>query len=61
MIKGLTLTLRQTYGVPLVYGIPYGYAGLNADLGYQPVILNEDTVDNIHETGGTIQIGRAHV
>ena len=54
VIKGLTLTLRQTYGVPLVYGIPYGYAGLNADLGYQPVILNEDTVDNIHETGGTI-------
>ncbi len=54
VIKGLTLTLRQTYGVPLVYGIPYGYAGLNSDLGYQPVILNEDTVDNIHETGGTI-------
>ena len=54
VIKGLTLTLRQTYGVPLVYGIPYGYAGLNSDLGYQPVILNEDAVDNIHEVGGTI-------
>jgi len=25
VIKGITLTLIQTYGIPLVYGIPYGY------------------------------------
>ena len=54
VIKGLTETLKQVYGVPVVYGIPYGYAGLNPDLGYRPVILDELTVDGIHEQGGTI-------
>lgn len=54
VIKGLTLTLRQTYGVPLVYGIPYGYAGLNPANGYRPMILDEQNVDDIHEQGGTI-------
>lgn len=54
VIKGLTTTLKKTYGVPLVYGIPYGYAGLNPDSGYPPVILDENTVDDIHEQGGTI-------
>ena len=42
------------YGVPVVYGIPYGYAGLNPELGYRPVVLDELTVDGIHEQGGTI-------
>ncbi|MBQ7400442.1 MAG: ATP-dependent 6-phosphofructokinase [Lentisphaeria bacterium] len=54
VIKGLTMTLKQTYGVPLVYGIPYGYAGLNPACGYPPVVLDEAAVDNIHEQGGTI-------
>lgn len=54
VIKGLTLTLKQTYGVPLVYGIPYGYAGLNPAEGHRPVILDEASVDDIHEQGGTI-------
>lgn len=54
VIKGITNTLRQTYGVPVVYGIPYGYAGLNPALGFRPVILDESTVDDIHEQGGTI-------
>lgn len=54
VIKGLTFTLTRTYGVPLVYGIPYGYAGLNPSSGYRPIILDEQTVDDIHEQGGTI-------
>lgn len=54
VIKSLTLTLKQTYGVPLVYGIPYGFAGLNPASGYPPVVLDESTVDDIHEQGGTI-------
>ncbi|MBO5959978.1 MAG: 6-phosphofructokinase, partial [Lentisphaeria bacterium] len=54
VIKGLTMTLKQTYGVPLVHGIPYGYAGLNPASGYAPVVLDEAAVDNIHEQGGTI-------
>ena len=54
VIKGLTETLKKVYGVPVVYGIPYGYAGLNPALGYRPIMLDENTVDGIHEQGGTI-------
>ena len=54
VIKSLTLTLRQRYRVPVIYGIPYGYAGLNPKLGHKPVILDENVVDSIHEVGGTI-------
>ena len=54
VIKSLTLALKQNYHVPIVYGIPYGYAGLNPASGYSPVILDEQTVDDIHEQGGTI-------
>lgn len=54
VIKSLTETLKNTYGVPVVYGIPYGYAGLNPACGYSPVILDTNTVDGLHEDGGTI-------
>lgn len=54
VIKGITLTLKQIYGVPMVYGIPYGYEGLNPDFGHTPRVLTEEIVDNIHEDGGTI-------
>ncbi len=54
VIKGLTLTLKQRYNIPLVYGITYGYAGLNPKSGMKPVLLDENVVDSIHEAGGTI-------
>lgn len=54
VIKSITFTLKQIYGVPLVYGIPYGYEGLNPACGHTPIILDENTVDDIHEQGGTI-------
>ena len=54
VITGITETLKKIYGVPVVYGIPYGYAGLNPELGYGPIMLDENTVDGIHEQGGTI-------
>ncbi len=54
VIKGLTMTLKRTYGVPLVYGIRYGYAGLNPEYNLAPEILDESVVDDIHEQGGTI-------
>ncbi|MBO4646542.1 MAG: ATP-dependent 6-phosphofructokinase [Lentisphaeria bacterium] len=54
VIKGLTETLKKVYGVPVVYGIPYGYAGLNPALGHRPIMLDETAVDGIHEQGGTI-------
>ena len=54
VIKSITLTLKNQYHVPVVYGIRYGYAGLNPDCKHKPVILDEATVDGIHEDGGTI-------
>ncbi len=54
VIKFLTRTLRQQYGVPMVYGIKYGYRGLIPDYKFEPIMLNEDNVDDIHENGGSI-------
>ena len=54
VIKGLVEILSFDYGVKNIYGIRFGYAGLNPTFGYQPVMLNPDTVDTIHELGGTI-------
>ena len=42
------------YGVRNIFGIPYGYRGLNPAYGYSPMILNPDVVDAIQEDGGTI-------
>ncbi len=54
VIKGLTFTLKAHYKVPIVYGIRYGYQGLIPEFAHEPLILDEETVDGIHEYGGTI-------
>lgn len=54
VIKGLVEILTFDYGVKSIFGIRYGYAGLNPGFGYQPIMLDPDTVDTIHELGGTI-------
>ena len=54
VIKFITRTLRQQYGVPVVYGIPYGYRGLNPEFKHEPRILTNEDVDHIHEDGGSV-------
>jgi 6-phosphofructokinase 1 len=54
VIKGLVETLWFEYGVQNIFGIPYGYKGLNPENKLAPIILNPDVVDTIHESGGTI-------
>lgn len=54
VIKGLVTTLYYSYGVNKIFGIPYGYRGLNPKYGLEPTILNPDIVDTIHQLGGTI-------
>ncbi len=54
VIKALTQTLLRQYAIPVVYGIKYGYRGLNPRFKLEPVILTDDDVDSIHEAGGTI-------
>jgi len=54
VIKGVVEILVRNYGVRTIYGIRYGYAGLNPKFGYEPMMLDPDCVDTIHERGGTI-------
>ncbi len=54
VIKGLVEILVCDYGIKTIYGIRYGYAGLIARFGYEPIMLDTDTVDTIHENGGTM-------
>lgn len=54
VIRSLVLSLRCHYGVPVVYGVRYGYHGLNPATPYPPVELTVDEVSDIHEIGGTV-------
>ncbi|MBO4286979.1 MAG: ATP-dependent 6-phosphofructokinase [Kiritimatiellae bacterium] len=54
VIKGLVEILTFDYNIRTIYGIRFGYAGLIPEFGYQPVLLDPDSVDTIHEKGGTI-------
>jgi len=54
VIKGLVEILSFDYGIKTIYGIRYGYAGLIPRYGYEPIMLNTDCVDTIHECGGTM-------
>ena len=54
VIKGLVEILAFEYGIKNVLGIRYGYAGFIPRYGYEPVPLDVDKVDTIHESGGTM-------
>ena len=56
VIKGLVQVLWFDYGVRNIFGIPYGYRGLNPNYGYSPIVLDPDVVDAIQEDGGTILV-----
>ncbi len=54
VIKALVNTLWMAYGVRSILGIPYGYAGLASSACGNPVALEPETVDAIHEDGGSV-------
>jgi 6-phosphofructokinase 1 len=54
VIRSLVMALHYFYKVKRVVGIPYGYEGLNPEIGHSFIELNPDKVKNIHEFGGTI-------
>lgn len=54
VIKGLVNTLWYVYGVDNIFGIKYGYMGLNPAYKLSPMTLNPDIVDDIHSEGGSI-------
>lgn len=54
VVKGITRTLMLRYNVEVVFGIRYGYQGLDPSFKHEPVLLTPDNVDSIHESGGTV-------
>ena len=54
VIKGLVEILSFDYGIKTIYGIRFGYAGLIPRYGYQPLMLDPEVVDTIHELGGSV-------
>lgn len=54
VIKFLTISLTRDYGVHDIYGIPYGYRGLNPAHNLPLIRLTNEMVDEIHEKGGSI-------
>jgi 6-phosphofructokinase 1 len=60
LCPGLNNVIRSAYrelcnyGVRNVWGIRYGYQGLNPARGLPPLRLTDELVDNIHRDGGTI-------
>ena len=54
VIKALVNTLYYNYGVDNIFGIRYGFRGMVPGYKLEPVILNPDVVDTIHEKGGSV-------
>ncbi|MBN1696414.1 MAG: ATP-dependent 6-phosphofructokinase [Spirochaetales bacterium] len=54
VIRSLVMELFYRYGVPVTYGIRYGYQGFIPEYGYEPLLLTPDLVKDIHMQGGSI-------
>lgn len=54
VIRGMVMQLYFWYRVRNIYGFRYGYLGMVKESGLQPMVLDPDTVSEIHEKGGTI-------
>lgn len=54
VIRAVTFCAIEGYGVKKVLGFRYGYEGLVAKYFHQPIELDTNNTDDIHEKGGTI-------
>jgi 6-phosphofructokinase 1 len=54
VIRAIVLSLHHHYGVRTVYGFRYGYEGLTAKYGHVPLELTPQSVESIHNHGGTL-------
>jgi len=54
VIRSVFLQLHHRYGVKDVFGVRYGYCGLNPARGFPAVRLTPDFVESIHKLGGTV-------
>lgn len=54
VVRSVVLTLTYAYGVRTIYGFRYGFAGLAARNGLEPLLLTPAVVEDIHTKGGTL-------
>jgi 6-phosphofructokinase 1 len=54
VIRSIVMESYYRYGAKKIYGIRYGYNGLNPAKGYSPLELTPDLVRDIHMNGGTM-------
>ncbi len=54
VLRSAVYELRYRYGVQDVLGIRDGYRGLNPEIGREPMVLDHEAVNTIHNMGGTI-------
>ncbi len=54
VVRALVLTLTYRFGVHRILGFRYGYAGLASGSENAPMPLGVETVDRLHESGGTL-------
>lgn len=54
VVRSIFLELHHNYGVREIYGIRYGYRGMNPAKGDPPLLLTTETVEDIHQHGGTV-------
>jgi len=54
VIRAIVMSLFYHYGVKTVLGFRYGFEGLASRHGHEPISLNPDKVNMIHQMGGTI-------
>ena len=52
--RSIVMQSHYRYGSGTIYGIKYGYNGLNPAKGYTPIELTPEVVREIHLEGGTI-------
>ena len=54
VIRAIVMGSFYGYGITSILGIRYGYNGLNPAMGYDPIELTPQLVEEIHLDGGTI-------
>ncbi|MEM6893518.1 MAG: ATP-dependent 6-phosphofructokinase [Bacteroidota bacterium] len=53
VIRSVVMALHYFYGIKRILGVPYGYEGLNPEKGHGFKELTPETVNDIHQFGGT--------
>ncbi|HEX7136495.1 MAG TPA: ATP-dependent 6-phosphofructokinase [Vicinamibacterales bacterium] len=54
VVRAIVLSLHHHYGVRKVFGFRFGYEGLVRRYGHEPLELEPNSVNRIHEIGGSI-------